>query len=240
MRDELTAGTRIQCALDAQGAAAALPSREDDRHRRPRRLRRRHRPDRASTATASTAPRIRARARSAGTTRGPASKGPRSPTSPSTSGMRWREVTGETPARSRAARRRPATSSCRSCARSPRRSTTRVPRGDFRILESYVRALRSAQRAHLPREPVSLVARDRARAPRQARRSPDDRLPAARRPSGETEHRQRRHPRHARRAHRGRRGRRAPARLHALRAPRAAASTPSTCTPRSASSTTAG
>ena len=40
---------------------------------------------------------------------------------------------------------RPARSSCRSCARSRRRSTTSCPSGDFRILEAYTRALRSAR-----------------------------------------------------------------------------------------------
>ena len=50
--------------------------------------------------------------------------------------------------RARCPRRRPprparATSRSRSCARSPRSSTTSLPRGDFRIIEAYLRALRS-------------------------------------------------------------------------------------------------
>src|SRR5439155_2218650 len=43
MRDELTKQTRIKCSRRAR-AAASLPPREDDRHRRSRRLRRRDRP----------------------------------------------------------------------------------------------------------------------------------------------------------------------------------------------------
>ena len=69
-----------------EGAAAALPPREDDRDRRPGRVRRRHRPDlggRRPLRHAATIPRA---ARSAGTTRAPGSKGPAVRTSPSTSG----------------------------------------------------------------------------------------------------------------------------------------------------------
>src|SRR5439155_13023319 len=43
MRDQLTKQTRIKCSRRAR-AAASLPPREDDRHRRSRRLRRRDRP----------------------------------------------------------------------------------------------------------------------------------------------------------------------------------------------------
>ena len=59
--------------------------------------------------------------------------------------MRWHEVTGETLAPV-APPTPPATSSCRSSARCPSTSTPPCRRGDFRILESYLRALRAAER----------------------------------------------------------------------------------------------
>ena len=55
-------------------------------------------------------------------------------------------------------------SSCRSSAPCRSTSTTPCRDGDFRILESYVRAMRGRRAIHLPREPVPLVAGDRGRA----------------------------------------------------------------------------
>ena len=59
---------------------------------------------------------------------------------------RWHEVTGERLERPGPPAPRGRRARCRSCAPSPRTCTTTFPRGDFRILESYMRALRGAQR----------------------------------------------------------------------------------------------
>ena len=82
--------------------------------------------------------------------------------------MRWHEVSRRTAARrsSRRACRRDA--SCRSCAPFRSASTTPCRAATFGILESYLRALRAARTVRVHREPVSLVARDRARSRRQA------------------------------------------------------------------------
>ena len=113
---------------------------------------------------------------------------------------------------------RPARSSCRSCAPCRRSVYTAKPKGEFSILESYIRALKARRAVHLHREPVPLVARDRGRAPREDRRPSASRLPAPAAAPGEAEQRRRRHARRARRADRSRRRRRPRSRLHALRA----------------------
>ena len=69
-----------------EGAADALPPREDDRDRRPDRVRRRNRSHLRSRATATTGTPSAARRPSAGTTRARASRDLRSPTWRSTSG----------------------------------------------------------------------------------------------------------------------------------------------------------
>ena len=128
-----------------QGAADALPPREDRRDRRSRGLRRRDRPDDTRAATASTPPATAREGDSAGTTRPPRCAARPWRTSPTTSGCAGRR------SRARRCRRRSrsaaqARSSCSSCGRCPRTSTRRCRDGDFRILEAYTRALRSARR----------------------------------------------------------------------------------------------
>ena len=155
--------------------------------------------------------------------------------------MRWGAVTGE-----RLARRRPAGSGGRRRRRAVRphaaRSTcTRRSRdGSFGVLESYVRALRSAAAADLPRVPVPLVARDRRGAGRQAAAAAQRPVPARDRAALAAQGRRRRHARRAGRA--DRRGRAAPAACWAAACSPAgrAAPTRSTSTPRSGSSTTGG
>ena len=88
--------------------------------------------------------------------------------------LRWHEVTGETAARNAASptgRRRRSRGADRPD-RSRSGSTTRCRAGDFRILESYVRAFRDARALHLRREPVPLVVRDRGRSGRASWKRP--------------------------------------------------------------------
>ena len=202
--------------------------------RRPGRVRRRDRPDRRGGRSLRHAATTRRAPASAGTTRCALIEGPAVPTSPSTSGMRWREVTGETlPAPSRPGRRR-ATSSCRSCARSPRRIYTRCRAASS--ASSSPTSARSARRERfIYLENQFLWSPEIVADPaRQAPPAPRDDFRLAARAAGEAEQRRRRHARRARRADRGRRRRRTPARLHALRPRRAASPTRSTSTPRSA------
>ena len=123
MRDELIARHADPVRARRARTAAALPSREDDRDRRPRRLRRRHRPDLRGRRPLRHDRPSGARRRSAGTT-------PRADRGPG--GRRRRRALPHALARGhrRDARRRRAdrarrqTSSCRSCAPCRRRSTT--------------------------------------------------------------------------------------------------------------------
>ena len=136
----------------------------------------------------------------------------------------------------RAARSRRASTRSRSCARSPRTCTTACPAGDFSILESYVRALRSARAADLPREPVPVGAGDRRDPRATSSRNPphpDFRLVIVL--PGQAEQRHGRHSRPARRA----RSTPTPATRPPARGDRSArsptgATIRSTCTPRSA------
>ena len=153
--------------------------------------------------------------------------------------MRWAEVTGErmTPPRRRPTAGPSTVQVVRTVAED---MYDAVPHGEFRILESYVRALRSARSfVYLENQflwspeivdcwPTSCATRRATSSgscsscPRKANNGQDDtrgQLGCARR---------------------GRRRRPAPARRDDTRAQRAAARTRSTCTPRSGSSTTAG
>ena len=100
----------------------------------------------ALRATGTTRRRTRPAPRSAGTTRRSACAVRPSPTSPTHFTRRWNEVTGEQLAAAGRSRRRRATWTSRSCAPSRRRRTGFAPRGEFTILEAYLRALRSAER----------------------------------------------------------------------------------------------
>ena len=142
----LTRGTNIRCAARPARASVSLPPREDDLidgevafvggidltddGRRPLRLERR----------------IVLAGASAGTTSARACAARRSPTSHDHFALRWDAVTGERLDRCPPGAAARATSRSRSCARWPRTCMTTFPRGDFRILESYMRALRSAHR----------------------------------------------------------------------------------------------
>ena len=122
------------------------------------------------------------------------------------------------------------------------RSTSFLPQGDFRVLEAYTRALRSARKSRLSREPVPVVRRRWSRslpASFASRRAmtfasscccPQGRTTAPTRDAGSWGclARQRRH------------WRRALSRDDDLLAQRRAQWAPSTCTPRSGSSTTPG
>ena len=219
----------------------ALPPREDDRDRRPRRLRRRHRPDVRRRRSRTTARPTLPAAASAGTTSRSASKGRSSRTSPSTSGFAG---TGP-PTRSSAPRRSPRPGRRRRRADRPHDPRERLrarslPRGDFSVLESYVGAIRSAERfVYIENqflwspEIVELLAEKLRNPPRD-----DFRilvlLPV------ERERRRRRVARAGRRAHpRRRRTTRGSSPARSTRAP-ASSATRSTSTPRSRSSTIAG
>ena len=87
--------------------------------------------------------------------------------------MRWHEVTGERllhsgpPTPDDAGPSGPHT--IQIVRTVPERIYAAEERGDFRILETYLRGLRVGHVARLPREPVPLVAGNRSRATRQAR-----------------------------------------------------------------------
>ena len=84
-----------------------------------------------------------------------------------------------------------------------------LPRGEFSILETYVRALRSAAEADLPREPVPVVAGDRPHPGDQAAQPAVRRLPRRRPAPAQGQQRPGRHARDARPARRRRRRRQA-------------------------------
>ena len=221
-----------------EGAADALPPREDDRDRRPRRLRRRHRPDlRIRRPLRHERPPV-ARAQVGWHDARARSRARRSATSPSTSGCAGTRSPANTRRRSRPASR-PASRGPdrphRARAHLRRRAERRLPHP--RVLPP---RLQGGPRVHLPREPVPLVTRDRRRTRRQARattRTRDFRLLLllpAKPNTGADDTRG-----VARGTDRGRRRRGSPARLHALRT-RGRSPIPSTSTRRSRSSTTTG
>ena len=150
------------------GAPVPLPSREDGGDRRRARLRRRHRHDRQRGrplrhigARGAPAPRL-ARRRHAPARPG---RGRRARALPAAlAGADRRERSNAPPG----ARVRPATHTVQVVRTVAEGMYDRVPHGDFRILESYVRALRSARRFDLPREPVPVGAGDRRDPRRQA------------------------------------------------------------------------
>ena len=227
--------------LDATRAPAALPPREDDRDRRPHRLRRRHRPHARRRRPVRHPEPQRARtarlARRRGAPRRPGRRRRRGALPPALARGR-RASSSPRPADAATARATPSSSSC---ARVPEHVYDAVPRGDFRILESYIARAALGRAARLPREPVPLVARDR-RGPRRAScatRRPTTSalvvlLPAKPNDGADDTRGQ------LADADRRRRRRRALPRLHGLRARRRRCATPSTSTRRSASSTTAG
>ncbi len=83
--------------------------------------------------------------------------------------MRWHEVTGEQlPAPAVAAGAGEV--ELQIIRTIPEKIYKATPKGDFSILESYVKAFRGAQTVHLPRKPVPLVAGDlRRSSPRRSR-----------------------------------------------------------------------
>ena len=80
-------------------------------------------------------------------------------------------------ARTDARRHRPASSTVQVVRTVAEDMYDALPHGDFRIFESYRRALRSAQRADLPREPVPVGTGDRLDPRRQAAQPAPPRLP---------------------------------------------------------------
>ena len=133
--------------------------------------------------------------------------------------LRWREVTGE-----RVAVGAPdpaAGSSTVQLVRTvPEHVYGGLRQGSFGVLETYVRAIRSARAADLHRVPVPVVAGDRRAAGREAPRSAARPVPDAAGAAGPAQGRHRRHARRAGRADRRRRRRRPGARLFAVRARR--------------------
>ena len=100
--------------------------------------------------------------------------------------LRWLEVTGETlpPTQSSTPTGTVRLQIVRTV---PEKVYERLPRGDFGILETYGRALRSAAETHLPRKPVSLVTGDRGGACRKASPPSPPGLPSAARAAGKAE-----------------------------------------------------
>ena len=82
-----------------------------------------------------------------------------------------------------------------------------LPRGEFSVLETYIRALRSAAAPDLPREPVPVVAGDRPHPRDQAAQPAARRLPRRRPAPAQGQQRPGRHARDARPARRRRRRR---------------------------------
>ena len=80
-----------------------------------------------------------------------------------------------------------------------------LPRGEFSVLETYIRALRSAQQPDLPREPVPVVAGDRQHPRDQAAPAAERRLPRRRPAPAQGQQRPGRHARDARPPRRRRR-----------------------------------
>ena len=159
-RDALTRGTRIQVALDARERPIHCHHEKLVDHRRRARLRRRHRPHlvrrRPARHERASCPRLDRLARRDDSRH----RARPSRTSPTISGS----AGGRSRARSCRPRRRrqPAGEVELQIVRTvPEKIYRRLPRGEFTILESYLRALRAARAADLPREPVPLVAGDR-------------------------------------------------------------------------------
>ena len=173
MRDELIRDTKIQCGARLEGTTAALPPRKDDRDRRPRRLRRRDRPHlgiRRPLRHQRPSDRVRAWA---GTTPAP-NRGPGS--------RRCRRALPHALARSdrRNARRgRAEPAPGRRARRADRAHRARdtiynaSPRGDFRILESYLRAIQGAQQFIYLENQFLWSPEIDGRSPRQAREPPN-------------------------------------------------------------------
>ena len=213
VRDELCRGRPIRVRAGHARAAAALPSREDDRDRRRGRVRRRYRPDRAGRRPPRLAAATRRAAASAGTTSRPV-RGPVVADVAAHFALRWRAVTGERLRRAPSRRPRRHDRRSSSCAPCPRTSTRRSPRGSFGILET-LRPARSARPSELiylesqylwSPEIVQLLA-DKLRQP------PSDRFRLLIVLPGAALRRRRRHARRAGRADRGRRRRRSGAGL---------------------------
>ena len=152
-----------------QGTADALPSREDDRHRRPGRLRRRHRSHLRSRRPLRHERPSRAARASAGTTPAARIEGPAVADVADHFRMRWHEVTGETLAPAdppdEGGRDRPADRPHHPRADLHRHSARRVP--DPRV----VSPRRSAQRSVSSTSRTSSSGRPRS-APRSAPSSP--------------------------------------------------------------------
>ena len=102
--------------------------------------------------------------------------------------MRWHEVTGEPLAAAPPAS--PAAASQLQIVRTiPEKVYAAEPRGDFRILESYTARAAVGAAVHLPREPVSLVTRDRRSARDKLADPPMTDFRILARPAGEAEQR---------------------------------------------------
>ena len=203
-----------------EGAADALPPREDDR-----------RSTTASRSSAgSTSPRSRATA-STRTTIRPASdvgwhdacariEGPAVGDVAEHFRMRWHEVTGETARRPPLRRSLRATSSSRSCAPCPSASTTRCRAASSPSSSRTCARSKPPSASSTSRTSSSGRPRSKACCSEKIVDPPAPRLPALAAAAVEAEQRRRRHARRARPPDRRRRRRRTCARLHALRARR--------------------
>ena len=104
--------------------------------------------------------------RSAGTTRRRGCAGRSSRDVAAHFALRWEAVAGQALELPEDARAAPATRPSQFVRTVPEGAYRVLPRGEFSILEAYMRALRSAAAADLPREPVPVVAGDRRRSSR--------------------------------------------------------------------------
>ena len=129
--------------------------------------------------------------------------------------MRWHEVTGKT--LPPVSPQQPVGETELQIVRTvPERIYKAVPNGDFRILESYLRAFKAAERFIYLENQFLWSPEIADRPDRQAHQPTQLRLPARRPSAGEAEQWRRRHPRRARRTGRGRRRQGRPGRLHAV------------------------
>ena len=204
-RDELVRGTKIQCRARRPRPDDALPPREARDRRRRGRLRRRHRPDRAGRRPL----RLQRRTRTSTTAigwhdassllRGPIVARRRRPLRAALGGGRGRGARAAGAAR--AGRRRSTAQFIRTV---PEGAYEVLPRGEFSILETYVRALRGAQQL-IYLENQFLWSPEIVDDPRgQARAPAERRLPRRRPAPAQGQQRPGRHARHARPARRGR------------------------------------
>ena len=168
VRDELRAAGVGPLRARRQRTAASLPPREDDHRSTIASRLSAASTDRPWPGTGATPRAPGSGRRWAGTTRPSGFAGRSSPMSPTTSPALARRDRRAAGMRRRTLSARPARRPRSSCARAPSASIRRCPAETFGVLESYLRALRSAEHLIYLESQYPVVAGDRDRAGRQA------------------------------------------------------------------------